>query len=146
MSNNEMILKDVMSALDSTAEQIEAEKSITWETINDIKQNVTMHLKERLNLGAEKYQKELPIFTIDDENRDNLLECEYEILDGLNYSSAARMKAAEFGDDKMKNAYRIQITRVIAHLCYAYYNLKVTQDIINDININKKDPKEDLNE
>ena len=70
-----------------------------------------------------------------------IIDVGIEILDALNYSSAGRMKAAEFVDKHKQNAYRIQMTRVIAHLCYAFFNLKKAQNTENNININNKDPE-----
>ena len=98
LSNNDMILKDVMDSIKRSGEQLEAEKTITWEDLGDIQAKLVKILSKRLKTGAEKYHQELPIFTIEDKNRDNLFECEQEILDALNYSSAGRMKAAEFVD------------------------------------------------
>jgi len=141
LSNNDMILKDVMDSIKRSGEQLEAEKTITWEDLGDIQAKLVKILSERLKTGAEKYHQELPIFTIEDNDRDNLFECEQEILDALNYSSAGRMKAAEFVDKHKQNAYRIQMTRVIAHLCYAFFNLKKAQNTENNININNKNPE-----
>jgi len=143
-SNNDMILEDVMASIKSSGEQLEAEKTITWEDLGDIQARLVKILSQRLKKGAEKYHQELPIFTLDDKNRDNLFECEQEILDALNYSSAARMKAAEFVDKYVQNEYRIQMTRVIAHLCYAYFNLKKAQQIENNININNRNPRKEV--
>ncbi len=132
LSNNEMIVKEIMCCINNTGEQLEAEKTITWDELAGIKEMFAEDLIQRLDSGAKKYKKEVPIFRHEDKDRNNLSESIEEVYDALIYSIATRLRLAEFDDNQIKSESRTQINRGIAHLCYAYFYLKKVDSIINN--------------
>tara|TARA_R100000808_G_C2139439_1_gene147346 strand:+ start:411 stop:842 length:432 start_codon:yes stop_codon:yes gene_type:complete len=132
LSNNEMIVKEIVGCLKNTGEQLEAENTITWDELADIRSVFAEELIQRLANGAKKYNKEVPIFKHEDEDRNNLSESIEEVYDALIYSIATRLRLAEFDDNQIKSESRTQINRGIAHLCYAFYYLKKVDNIINN--------------
>jgi hypothetical protein len=55
LSNNDMILKDVMDSIKRSGEQLEAEKTITWEDLGDIQAKLVKILSQRLKIKNYQY-------------------------------------------------------------------------------------------
>jgi len=107
LTNNARIILNIKNHI-RNLELEEKDNSLLSEDINsisfssyfrDYKGNLLDDIAFRLDVGAEKYHKEIPIDKVDDDERNNIYESYEELCDTLVYLSAALLRKTEDSPD-----------------------------------------------
>ena len=117
LTNNDYILSKIVDYFEFSSEQLEADKMIKWKDSKSYLEELKFLLLLRLNAGAKKYQKEVPIFDSELNGRDNLQECIEEIADASVYATAEKIRLLDYKDNKV---IQVLIKRLLTNLSYSY--------------------------
>lgn len=87
MDNNARIIKQIQGTLKMVREQLDAEDRIPFNSTLD--KDLVMDIAHRIDIGAEKYGKQVPI--TEDDGRVFTREAYEELCDALVYLSSVRL-------------------------------------------------------
>ena len=73
ISNNNYILNEMKHNIYMGGEQLEADNMLTWTEIGYYVNKFLIDVEKRLEVGAKKYGEQVPIFTLVNKTRDNLV-------------------------------------------------------------------------
>ena len=97
LPNNTQILNLIREIMKMSGETLEADNEMSFDTSEVFSQELIDQLKQRLEVGAERYGEQVPISLEDCEksDRNNISEAIEEALDALVYFSAASIGLRE---------------------------------------------------
>ena len=123
-TNNKEILRRFDEEMTWAGEQLEACKDIeSFELRTAIVEKVMTIAQERLENGADKYERQVPITLQEciDVNRNNLAESIEEVIDGLIYVIAETILQTQISDD-ITSSY---LKKAKAYQFYSLYFLMI---------------------